>query len=221
MNILIVEDEPRAAKLLRKALTEEDHRVDIAQEGETGEKMATSGDYDLLVLDWLLPKRDGLTICRSVRAAGIDCRILMLTARDAIEDRISGLDSGADDYLVKPFALGEFLARIRALLRRENSAGLVLRAGSVTVDMLARRVTCGDIEISLTLREFSLLEYLMRNQGRTLTRSMIADNAWGTDVEGGTNVVDVYINFLRNKAEDLRGLIQTVRGEGYRLGDPT
>lgn len=220
MRILIVEDEPRVATFLRKALDDEGYSVDVASDGAEGEQMALKNPYDLVVLDWLLPKVDGLTVCRSVRQAQRQMPIIMLTAKDAVEDRISGLDSGADDYLVKPFSLGEFLARVRALLRRKDPAGPTLKVGEIVLDPAAHRVTCGGEDAKLTAREFALLEYLMRNKGRVLTRAMIAEHVWEFDFDSGTNVVDVYVNYVRNKVDPNHQLIKTVRGIGYRIDDP-
>ncbi len=222
MRILIVEDEVKVAAFVRQALEEEGHAVDVALDGETGLRFALNGTYDLILLDWLLPKRDGLEVCRAVRKAGCSVPVLMLTARDAVQDRITGLDTGADDYLAKPFALGELLARTRALLRRGlPSAPAVLQVGDLTLDPSTRRVQRGAQEIELSAKEYSLLEYLMRQAGRTVSRTMITDHVWDFDFDSGTNVVDVYINYLRNKIDRQaeQKLIQTVRGVGYRLAD--
>jgi len=220
MRILLVEDENKVAALVRKALEEEGHAVEVAQDGETGLMLAQDSPVDLVILDWLLPGRDGLAVCRSLRNTGAKIPILMLTARDAVEYRIQGLDAGADDYLTKPFALGELLARVRALLRRGmQPAAPVLEIGDLTLDPASRRVRRADREIDLSAREYSLLDHLMRNAGRTLTRSMIAERVWGYDFDSGTNVVDVYINYLRNKIDrgHSRKLIRTIRGVGYRM----
>lgn len=220
MRILVVEDEVKVAAFVRQALEEEGHAVDVAHDGDAGVNLALSCDYDLLVLDWLLPGRDGQAVCRAVRAARKSVPILMLTARDAVEDRIAGLDGGADDYLTKPFALGEMLARVRALLRRGmGGAAPVLRVGDLTLDPATRRVRRGTADIALSAREYSLLDYLMRAAGRTLSRSLIAEHVWDWDFDGGTNVVDVYINYLRKKIDRGREpkLIHTVRGVGYCL----
>ena len=196
--------------------------MDVAHDGEAGLELARAADYDLLVLDWLLPGRDGLAVCRALRGDGSRLPILMLTARDAVEDRIAGLDTGADDYLVKPFALGELLARARALLRRGPAGALpVLRVGDLTLDPATRRVRRGGREIILSAKEYALLEYLMRHAGRTVARTLIMEHVWDFDFDSGTNVIDVYINYLRNKVDrghDVK-LIQTVRGVGYRLSE--
>lgn len=220
MRILVVEDEVKVAAFVRQALEEEGHAVDVAHDGDAGVNLALSCDYDLLVLDWLLPGRDGKAVCLAVRQAKRSVPILMLTARDAVEDRIAGLDGGADDYLTKPFALGEMLARVRALLRRGmGGAAPVLRVGNLTLDPATRRVRRGTADIALSAREYSLLDYLMRAAGRTLSRSLIAEHVWDWDFDGGTNVVDVYINYLRKKIDRGREpkLIHTVRGVGYCL----
>ena len=222
MRILVVEDENKLAAFVRQALAEEGHAVDVAHDGEAGLGLASTTDYDLLVLDWLLPGRDGLAVCRALRDSGSRLPILMLTARDSVEDRISGLDAGADDYLVKPFALGELLARARALLRRGPAATpLVLRVGDLTLDPATRRVRRDGREIILSAKEYALLEYLMRQAGRIVARTRIMEHVWDFDFDCGTNVIDVYINYLRNKVDrghDVK-LIQTVRGVGYRLSE--
>jgi DNA-binding response OmpR family regulator len=220
MRILVVEDESKVASLVRRALEEEGHSVQVALDGEEGLNLALTTQPDLIILDWLLPGRDGLTICRAIRASGSHTPILMLTARDAIEHRVAGLDSGADDYLTKPFALGELLARVRALFRRGVSPQApVLAIGDLVLDPATRSVRRGGVEIELSAREFSLLDHLMRNAGKTLTRSMIAERVWGYEFDSGTNVVDVYINYLRNKIDrgHAQKLIHTMRGVGYRL----
>lgn len=220
MHILVVEDEIRVAAFLRQALEEEGHAVDEAHDGETGLNHALGGDFDLVVLDWLLPVRDGRHVCAAIRSAGLTVPILMLTARDAVEDRIAGLDSGADDYLTKPYALGEFLARVRALLRRQTpGVPSVLRVADLVLYPDTRHVVRGSRPIDLSAREFALLDYLMRNAGRTLSRTMIANHVWGFDFDGGSNIVDVYINYLRNKIDRASPckLIRTVRRVGYCL----
>lgn len=220
MRILIVEDERKVAAFLRQALHEEGYVVDVAYDGEEGLSLASLNEYNLMLLDWLLPKRDGKSLCEAVRNTGKTVPILMLTARDSVDDRIQGLDSGADDYLTKPFALGELLARVRALLRR-NTAGVpvILRVGDLSLHPVTHHVQRGSNKITLSTKEYALLEYLMRNIGQIVTRSMIAEDVW--DFDSGTNVVDVYINYLRNKID--RGykkkLIHTIRGIGYRIED--
>lgn len=220
MRILVIEDESKVASLVRRALEEEGHSVQVALNGEEGLDLALTTQPDLIILDWLLPGQDGLTICQAIRASGSHTPILMLTARDAVEHRVAGLDSGADDYLTKPFALGELLARVRALFRRGVlPQAPVLTIGDLVLDPATRSVRRGELEIDLSAREFSLLDHLMRNAGRTLTRSMIAERVWGYEFDSGTNVVDVYINYLRNKIDrgHAQKLIHTTRGVGYRL----
>jgi len=220
MRILLVEDETKVAALVKQALEEEDHTVEVAGDGNTGLAIALEQEFDLVVLDWLLPGLDGVGVCSGMRSAGLATPILMLTARDAVEHRIEGLDSGADDYLTKPFALGELLARVRALLRRSvQPASLVLTIGDLTLDPSARRVKRGDRDVELSAREYALLNYLMHNPRKTLTRSMIAERVWGYDFDSGTNVVDVYINYLRNKIDrgHTRKMIHTIRGVGYQF----
>lgn len=220
MRLLVVEDEIKVAAFVRQALEEEGYAVDVEHDGESGLTAAFAVEYDLLILDWLLPKRDGQAVCKAVRGAGNKVPILMLTARDAVENRIAGLDAGADDYLTKPFALGEMLARVRALLRRGPSVSSpILMVGDLRLDPALRKVSRSGREIILSAKEYALLDYLMRNAGRTVGRSMIAEHVWDLDFDGGTNVVDVYINYLRNKIDrgQERKLIQTVRGVGYRL----
>ena len=220
MRILVVEDEIRVAAFLKQALEEEGHAVDVEHDGVAGLESALSAEHDLVVLDWRLPKRDGVAVCREMRDAGLSVPVLMLTARDTVDDRITGLDAGADDYLVKPYALGELLARVRALLRRQPTvANSKLRVADLEVDTLTRSVMRGAKPTVLSVKEYALLDYLIRNAGRTLSRSLIANHVWGLDFDGGTNVVDVYINYLRNKVDrgsDVK-LIQTVRGVGYKL----
>lgn len=221
MRVLVVEDEIKVAAFVKQALEEEGHAVDTAYDGENGLDLARTADYDLCILDWLLPGCSGLEICQTLRSEGQRLPILMLTARDAVEDRIAGLDTGADDYLTKPFALGELLARVRALRRRGGAAvPAQLTVADLTLNPATRRVRRGDQELWLSAREFSLLDYLMRHAGRTVTRTMLLEQVWDFHFDVGTNVVDVYINYLRNKVD--RGhtvkLIHTVRGVGYRLG---
>jgi len=222
MHILVVEDERRLAHLLRRVLLEERHTVDVAGDGEQGLDLATSGTYDLVVLDLMLPGRDGLEICREMRAADVTAPVLMLTARGAVEDRVAGLNAGADDYLVKPFAMEELLARVNALLRRRGrdlDAVPELKVGDLTLDLVRHEARRGARAIELTAKEFALLEYLMRHPGQVLTRTQITDHVWRYDLEALSNVVDIYIHYLRDKID--RGfphpLIKTVRGVGYKI----
>jgi heavy metal response regulator len=221
MHILVVEDEKRLANLVRRALEEEGHVVDMAYDGADGLEMAEGTDYDLLVLDLMLPHVDGIEVCRRLRSAGKDTRILMLTARDAVEDRVLGLESGADDYLVKPFSFAELLARVKALSRRQVQAQAEqeLTSGDLVLDLARHEARRGDKVIDLTAKEFQLLEYLMRNSGRVLTRTQILDHVWGYNFDSFSNVVDIYVHYLRNKIDrDFpEPLIKTVRGVGYTL----
>ncbi|MBX6342127.1 MAG: response regulator transcription factor [Thermomicrobiaceae bacterium] len=222
MHILVVEDEQRLARLLQRVLQDERHTVDLAYDGATGLEMALSGDYDLAILDLMLPDLDGLEICRQLRAARVTTPILMLTARGAVEDRVTGLNAGADDYLVKPFAMEELLARVNALLRRARGVDgppTVLQVADLTLDLLRHEVRRGGQVIDLTPKEFALLEYLMRNPGRALTRSQIIDRVWRYDLDSLSNVVDIYIHYLRDKIDRGFGrpLIKTVRGVGYKI----
>lgn len=220
MRLLVAEDEEAIADFLVRGLSENGYAVDLAQDGTTALDLASSFDFDLILLDILLPGVDGFTVCRRLREQHIRTPILMLTALDAVENRVLGLDSGADDYLVKPFAFAELLARIRALLRREP--GLiypVLELEDLTVDPASRHVTRAGQNIELTAKEYALLEYFMRNPGRVLTREMITDRLWSFDSASFTNVIDVYVGRLRRKIDDAHEvkLIQTVRGVGYKL----
>jgi DNA-binding response OmpR family regulator len=220
MRILIVEDDRKLAGVLRRGLEEHGHAVDLAYDGEAGLALAERAPYDLIVLDVLLPGRDGFQVCRDLRRRGQQAPVLMLTARDAVEDRVAGLDSGADDYLVKPFAFPELLARVRALLRRQGpSRDRILRAGSVEMDTAAQTVHSAGRAVDLTSREYAVLEYLLRNPDRPHTRAQIAEHVWGFNSIATSNVVDVYIAALRRKLGD-RGeprLLCTVRGIGYEL----
>lgn len=221
MHILVVEDEQRLCRLLRRSLEANRHVVDVATDGETGLAAAQGGGYDVVILDLGLPDMDGLEVCRRLRAAGVDTPVLMLTARDEIEDRVSGLDAGADDYLGKPFALAELLARVRALARRppQQRGERDLRVADLTLDTAGHRARRGDRAIALSAKEFALLEYLMRHAGQVLTRQQIIDHVWRYDFEGLDTIVDTYIHYLREKidAGTAPRLVQTVRGVGYVL----
>jgi two-component system copper resistance phosphate regulon response regulator CusR len=221
-RLLVVEDQKKLLNSLRAGLVEEGYEVAVAATGEQGYYAATTETVDAVVLDLMLPGRDGIRVLRDLRAGGFTQPVLILTARDAVEDRILGLDSGADDYLVKPFAFAELLARLRALLRRDVSAReLVLRADDLEVDLLTRRVVRGGLELDLTRREYELLEYLLRHKNATVTRDMIARDVWKEATGAPTNAIDVYITMLRKKVEraGARQLIHTVRGVGYGLRD--
>ncbi|HEX6511426.1 MAG TPA: two-component system response regulator RppA [Chloroflexota bacterium] len=220
MRILIVEDEHRLAELVQRALDEHGYGVDVAYDGADGLHLAEVTDYDLVLLDVMLPGVDGFEICRRLRAEKKHMPILMLTARDAVDDRVTGLDSGADDYLVKPFAFREMMARVRALLRRDGeSKDPVLEAGNVTLNTGTREVRCGAQEVELASKEYAVLEYLMRNPNRVLTRTQIAEHVWDYEFTTMSNVVDVYIRTLRRKLDDNEEprLIRTIRGAGYQL----
>jgi DNA-binding response OmpR family regulator len=219
-RILVVEDQKKLLQSLQRGLQEEGYEVVTAATGEDGYYRATTEPFDAIVLDLMLPGRSGWEVLRDLRARGVAKPLLILTARDAMDDRVAGLDGGADDYLVKPFAFAELLARLRALLRRDCSGReLVLRADDLEVDLLARRVVRGGLELDLTRREYELLEYLLRHKNTTVTRDMIARDVWREGSGALTNTIDVYINLLRKKVEqpDKRQLIQTVRGVGYAL----
>ncbi|MBI3737579.1 MAG: response regulator transcription factor [Chloroflexi bacterium] len=221
MRILLVEDEPKISAYVKRGLEESGYAVDAVYTGRDALDWAATAVYDLIILDILLPEMDGLTVCRELRTVKNHTPILMLTSRDTVDDRVSGLDAGADDYLVKPFAIKELLARIRALARRTNEApkSPVLSLADLTLDPSAHRVTRGGRVIELPAKEFSILEYLLHNTGRVLTRTMISEHVWNYDSYNQSNVVDVYIRNLRRKVDDLSKpkLIHTLRGVGYRL----
>jgi two-component system OmpR family response regulator len=223
MRILVVEDEPKMAGILRRGLEEEGYAVDTTGEGAEAIWMATENPYDCIVLDVMIPGPDGIEVCRRLRNESIWTPIVMLTARAAVPDRVRGLDVGADDYLVKPFSFEELLARLRALLRRgpiERPAHL--EVGDLMLDPATRRVERGGVEIELTPKEFALLEYLMRHAGDVLTRTRIREHVWDWGFDGSSNVVDVYIRYLRHKVDKPFGkqLIRTVRGVGYAISPP-
>src|SRR4051794_23926517 len=222
MRVLVVEDDPKLAALVGRGLREEGVATDVTGRGEDALWMAGSTDYDALVLDVMLPGIDGFEACERLRADGVSTPVLMLTARDAVEDRIRGLDAGADDYLVKPFAFGELLARLRALVRRDPAPRPAeLEFGGVHLDPASRRVTRDGVPVELSSREFSLLEFLMRHPGEVLPRSRILEHVWDYNYDHFSNVVDVYVGYLRRKLEQPFGrpLIRTVRGVGYAV-DP-
>ncbi|MCX5679007.1 MAG: response regulator transcription factor [Candidatus Omnitrophica bacterium] len=220
MRILVVEDEKKIADFIRRGLKEEGYAVDTAYDGEEGLFLAKTNDYDLILLDLMLPKLDGLTLCKKLKEAKVKSRVIMLTAKETVKDKVLGLDSGADDYLTKPFAFEELLARIRAILRKkETQAPTKLKIADLELDLLTHKVIRGSKEIELTAKEYSLLEYLMRNEGSIVTRTMISEHVWDIDFDTFTNVIDVYINYLRNKIDSgfKKKLIHTVRGRGYIL----
>lgn len=221
-KILVVEDQKKLLRSLEQGLAEEGYETITACDGDEGLQLGASEPVDAVILDLMLPGRDGLQVLRELRERGFSKPVLILTARDTVDDRVTGLDSGADDYLVKPFAFAELVARLRALLRRESSGrDLILRADGIELDLVTRRVLRNGQEIELRKREFELLEYLMRNKNSTVTREMIARDVWKETTGILTNVIDVYINLLRKKLEqsETPQLIHTVRGVGYALRD--
>ncbi|MDI7245942.1 MAG: response regulator transcription factor [Bacillota bacterium] len=222
MRILVVEDEDKIAAFIKKGLEEEGYAVDMVGDGETAIDYALSADYDVIILDIMLPGNDGFAVCREIRARGSSAPVLMLTARDAVDDRVQGLDAGADDYLVKPFAFRELVARVRALLRRPREVvPSRLKVGDLALDVRTHAAERGGRKIVLTAREYALLEFLMRNKNQVLTRTQIAEHVWDYDFLSESNIVDVYIRYLRVKvdADFEPKLIQTVRGAGYKISD--
>lgn len=220
MRILIIEDEKRLVDVIKRGLIEQGFLVDVAYDGEDGQHIAETASIDLIILDIMLPKMSGIQVCYNLRTREINTPILMLTARDSIEDRVRGLDSGADDYLVKPFDFSELIARIRALLRREPTQKTnVINIKGLVLDTSTREVSRGEKKIVLTTKEYYILEYLMRHLNAVVSRLMLEENAWNNESDIESNVVDVYIRRIRNKI-DLEGeesLIETIRGAGYRL----
>lgn len=221
MRLLVVEDDPRLADVLMRGLREEGYAVDAARDGSAALEDLATNPYDAVILDIMIPAPNGLEVCRQMRTAKLSTPVLMLTARDAIDDRIKGLDCGADDYLVKPFAFNELLARIRALLRRAPiSAQPTLHVGDLTIDTGSHRVMRGNAEVVLTSKEYALLEYLARNAGRVVSRSEIAEHVWDENYDPFSNVIEVYVNRLRRKIDDdAAHRIVTRRNEGYVLRD--
>jgi DNA-binding response OmpR family regulator len=220
MRVLVVEDERRLAGIIKRGLIEEGYAVDVVYDGEEAQYMAETTTYDIIILDIMLPKKDGIAVCKDLRSKKINTPILMLTARDSVEDRVKGLDSGADDYLIKPFAFSELLARIRALLRRESlSKTPKIQVGDLVLDTLTREAWRSQRKIDLTTKEYSILEYFMSHPNMVITRTMLEENAWDYEYDSMSNIIDVYIRRLRRKidGEGVDSLIQTVRGAGYRL----
>jgi heavy metal response regulator len=218
MRLLVVEDEKKLARFVKKGLEEEGYAVDVAGDGKIGLDLALDRVHDLIILDIQLPKMDGLTVLNTLRKEKVSIPVLLLTVRATIEDKVLGLDAGADDYLTKPFAFQELVARVRALLRRRPEGKQpTLQIADLTLDPARRTVYRGDLKIDLTTREFALLDYFMRNEGRVLTRTMITEHVWDYDFDSETNVIDVYVNYLRKKIDSGRDqkLIHTVRGVGY------
>lgn len=222
MRILIVEDDRKVGAFIQKGLREEQYAVDVCRDGEEAVEWASVNSYDVIVLDIMLPKKDGFTVCRELRQTGVLTPILMLTAKDSVEDKVSGLTEGADDYLTKPFSFEELLARIRALLRRaQDYKTKALRAGDLELDPIKRQATRAGKHIPLSGKEYALLEYLMRNKGRVVSESMIVEHVWDMNYEGTSNIVNVYINYLRKKidSEFEVKLIRTIRGHGYTIDE--
>ena len=220
MRVLLVEDEARITDFISRGLSEQGYAVDIAPDGEEAISWTEVAAFDLIILDVMLPRRDGIEVCRTLRKRGLTTPILMLTARDSVEDRVRGLDSGADDYLMKPFSFAELLARLRALTRRETTVlGSVIQVGDLRLDTTTWEVSRQGVLIGLTTKECRLLEYLMRHPNQVLTRTMIADHVWNYEFDNATNVIDVHIRNLRRKIDDPfpDKLIQTIRGAGYRI----
>ena len=223
MRLLVIEDEQKVANFIKQGLEEEGYAVDHAADGASGLQMALEGLHDVIVLDVMLPKLDGLSVLQQLRQETITTPVLLLTVRATIEDKVLGLDAGADDYLTKPFAFEEFVARVRALLRRRaETAPPILQVADLALDPARRVVSRGEKKIELTPREFTLLDYFMRNPGRVLTRTMIANRVWDYTFDSTTNVIDVYVNYLRKKIDtghDTK-LLHTVRGVGYVMKVP-
>jgi DNA-binding response OmpR family regulator len=220
MRVLVVEDERPIADFIKNGLTENGYSVDVASDGDEALHWPDVASFDIILMDVMLPIRNGIEVCRMLRERGVTTPILMLTARDAIEDRVRGLDNGADDYLVKPFAFAELLARIRALSRREPVLlGTRIEVGDLILDTITRQVTRSGSHLELTSKEFALLEYLMRHQDQVLSRTMIAEHVWNYDFDNATNVIDVHMKNLRKKIDEPfdHKLLQTVRGSGYRI----
>ncbi len=220
MRILVIEDEKKVADFIGNGLEEEGYAVDMAHDGDQGYFLAATNEYDVILLDLMLPKMDGISLCTQLRCDNIRTPILMLTAKDEIKDKVKGLDAGADDYLTKPFAFEELLARIRVMLRKKYlHQGLKIQVDNLVLDTVIHTVTRGNNTIDLSVKEYALIEYLMRNAGTVVTRTMIAEHVWDINFDTFTNVIDVYISYLRNKIDkgQKTKLIHTVRGRGYVL----
>lgn len=223
MRVLVVEDSRRLAGIIKRGLLEEGYAVDSAFDGEEAEYMAETTPFDVIILDIMLPKKDGVAVCRDLRAKNVNTPILMLTAKDSVEDKVSGLDSGADDYLVKPFAFSELLARLRALLRREVLPKTQrFQVGDLSLDPQSREVWRDGSRVDLTAKEYAIIEYFMRRPNAVVTRTMLGESVWDYEFDGISNIIDVYVRRLRRKIdrEGETSLIQTVRGAGYRLRVP-
>ena len=222
MRLLVVEDEPSLLSIITKRLKEEGYGVDSARDGREGENYISSAEYDCIILDIMIPFQDGLTLLRKIRAKNISAPVLLLTAKDSVEDRVTGLDTGADDYLVKPFSFDELLARVRAMLRRhKDKKNTVLSVGDLEMNTITREVQRGGKAIELTSKEYSILEYFLRNKNRVLTKSQIAEHVWNYDFEYNSNIVEVYVRYLRRKMDEefKNKLIHTIRGGGYVIKD--
>jgi len=223
MRVLVVEDSRRLAGIVKRGLLEEGYAVDNAYDGEEAEYMAETTPFDMIILDIMLPKKDGLAVCRDLRAKNVNTPILMLTAKDSVEDKVAGLDCGADDYVVKPFAFSELLARIRALLRREVLPKVQkYQIGDLSLDPQSREVWRNGAQLELTAKEYAILEYFMRRPNAVVTRTMLGESVWDYEFDGLSNIIDVYVRRIRQKIdrEGQASLIQTVRGAGYRLRVP-
>jgi DNA-binding response OmpR family regulator len=219
MRMLLVEDEKGVANFIKKGLEEELYTIDHAENAEDGLSFVAANQYDLIILDIILPGMNGLDLCKEIRKKGIQSPVMMLTARDSIDDKVTGLDSGADDYLTKPFSFEEFLARVRALLRRKQDKLTELTYGNMKIDTLAHRAFADGTEVMLRPKEYAILVYLLRNRGRVLSRTQILENVWGYDFNPNTNIVDVHIKALREKLDEVNmpSLIRSVRGVGYMI----
>ncbi|MDO8427454.1 MAG: response regulator transcription factor [Deltaproteobacteria bacterium] len=218
MRILIIEDEKKVAAFIKRGLEQESYAVDVVEDGVEGQHYAEVNEYDAIILDIMLPKKSGLEVLKELKANGIKAPIILLTARDTVEDRVKGLNIGADDYLTKPFAFEELLARLRVLMRRGSYGAPMLKFADLSLDPATRKAKRGNTEVELTVKEYALLEYLLRNPNRVLTRTLIAEHVWDQTFDSETNVVDVYINHLRSKIDTkdfTKRLIHTVRGVGY------
>lgn len=220
MRILVVDDDPKLCDVMKRGLEEEAYAVDCVFDGDDGSYYAENSPYDLIILDIMMPKKNGLEVCRGLRIKKIRTPVLMLTAKDTVDDRVAGLDTGADDYLVKPFAFNELLARVRALLRRGGVSEMpLLKVGGLTLNTVTREVTWKQTGVDLTTKEYAILEYLMRNPNSVISRTMIEEHVWNYDFDSMSNLVDVYIRRLRQKIhpEEGKNIIQTIRGAGYRI----
>ena len=219
MRILLVEDEKGVANFIKKGLEEEHYTIDHGVDAEEGLSLVDANEYDMIILDIMLPNMSGIELCREIRKKGIQSPVMMLTARDTIDDKVTGLDSGADDYMTKPFSFDEFLARVRALLRRKQDKQTELICGELKIDALGHRAFVSGREILLRPKEYAILVYLLRNRGRVLSRTQILENVWGYDFNPNTNIVDVHIKSLRERLNEVNNLnlIRSVRGVGYMI----